>query len=117
MARYDDLDTTAIAYTTFVSTVILVIIILLGRALCYSWLESEEERKLGQANYVAADRAIGEQLSVLDGYQKVQVELPGQPDPSNPEAEVAPQVQEKVRIPISKAKELVLEQYQVKPST
>lgn len=117
MARYDDLDTTAIAYTTFVSTVILLLIILLGRALCYAWLESEDERKLGQASYTTADRAISEQLSKLDGYKKTEVEMPGVPDPANPDAEVKPQLVEKVLIPLDKAKELVLEQYQAEPAT
>lgn len=113
MARYDDLNTTAIAYTTFISSILLVIIILLGRALCYVWIETEDQRKLSTASYEVSDRLIGEQKSMLSGYQTVRVELPPA-EGADPAA--APQYEERVRIPIEKAKELLLKDLAAEPS-
>ncbi len=113
MARYDDLNTTAIAYTTFISSIVLVIIILLGRALCYAWMETEDQRKLTNASYEVSDRMIGEQKALLSGYSTMQVELPAieGADPKAP-----PQFEERVRIPIEKAKELLLKDLATAPS-
>lgn len=113
MARYDDLNTTAIAYTTFISSIVLVIIILLGRASCYAWIETEDQRKLSGASYEVSDRMIGEQKALLNGYSRIKVELPPVEgaDPATP-----PQFEERVRIPIEKAKELLLKDFASEPS-
>ncbi|MEZ6151380.1 MAG: hypothetical protein R3C09_14765 [Pirellulaceae bacterium] len=73
MARYDDLSTGPIAYAAFVSTVILLVVILLVRALCYSWVESEDAKRLVDARYVASDAEIARQKSEIANYAKVQV--------------------------------------------
>ena len=118
MARYDDLNTSAIAYTTFVSTIILLIIILLGRALCYAWIETEDERKLAESHYVNSDLAIGEQKAMLSGYNRVQVEVPPLPaaDGQAVDGEPQPAYVERVHIPIEKAKELLFQDLSVEPS-
>ena len=117
MARYDDLNTRAIAYTTFVSAIILLLIILLGRALCYAWIENEDERKLADAHYVSSDQIIREQKETLADYKKVQVELPPleTEDPAAPPAE--PLTEERVHIPIDHAKNLLLKELSSEPST
>jgi hypothetical protein len=39
MARYDDLNTKTIGYLTFLSSILLVVIILLLQALTYNWID------------------------------------------------------------------------------
>ena len=119
MARYDDLNTTAIAYTTFISSIILLLIILLGRALCYTWIESEDERKLANARYVTSDAAISDQKAMLDGYRKVQIELPAPPpeEDADPQGEPEIVIEERVHIPIDKARELLLKELAQEPTT
>jgi hypothetical protein len=113
MARYDDLDTTAIAYTTFVSTVILLLIILLGRAMSYAWIEAEDDRKLSETRYVSSDRAIREQLERIGGYRKVKLEVPVEP---TADGEPIPSYEQKLHIPIDKARDLILNELSPKPS-
>ena len=112
MARYDDLETGSIAYATFLSCILLIIIILLVRALCYSWLEGEDDRKLADAHYVTADAEISEQKSNLSGYKKVMVEvMPPPAEDGQPSAAAdEPKLEERIRIPIDRAKELLLEE-------
>lgn len=108
MARYDDLNTGAIAYATFVSSVLLLVIILLVRALCYSWVEAEDARKLSEAHYYSADRMISEQKATLSGYKKETVEVPAE---DGADAQAEPVSTERLLIPIDRAKELILEEY------
>jgi len=106
MARYDDLSTGPIAYAAFVSTIVLVVIILLVRALCYSWVEAEDLRKLSDAHYTSADVAIAEQKSKISNYGKQMVEVAA-PEGSDPSG--APQQEERLIIPVARAKEMLLQ--------
>lgn len=109
MARYDDLNTGVIAYATFLSSIALVVIILLIRALCYYWVESEDARKLADAHYTASDEEISEQKAMVDGYLKVMVEVPA---PAGAEGEAAePTTEERIHIPVTRAKEILLEEW------
>lgn len=108
MARYDDLSTGPIAYAAFVSTVIFVVIVLLIRALCYSWVEAEDDRKLANAHYTQADSAIAAQKARLSSYGKNVVEIPAA-DSSDPNA--APTQQERLQIPVSRAAEILLQDW------
>ncbi len=114
MARYDDLNTTIIGYVTFVSSVLLLIIILLVRALCYSWIDGEDQRKLADAHYVAADQAISEQKAAVSRYAKVMVEVApaeGESVPPAATTEAAtPVMQPRLHIPVERAKRLLLEE-------
>ena len=111
MARYDDLDTGSSAYATFVSSVLLLVIILLIRALCCSWVEGEDIRKLADAHYTSSDNTISQQKVRISGYEKVMVEVA---PPSDPEAgEDQPQepvMEERLHIPVERAKELLLKE-------
>lgn len=104
MARYDDLHTGTIAYATFLSSIVLIVIILLIRALCYYWVEGEEARKLADAHYVTSDQEISDQKAMLDGYQKVKIEIPAMGD-------VEAKTEERIHIPLSRAKELLIEEW------
>jgi hypothetical protein len=103
--RYDDLATGTIAYATLLSCSVLVIVILSVRALCCAWVESEEARKTANAHYYTSDEEISEQKAVLAGYsiETVQVEGSGGEDAAVTDAE-------KIRIPIERAKSLLLEE-------
>ena len=104
MARYDDLHTGTIAYATFLSSIVLIVIILLIRALCFYWVESEETRKLADAHYFSSDEEISDQKAMLDGYKTVKIEIPAMGD-----AEA--RTEEKLHIPLSRAKELIIEEW------
>lgn len=125
MARYDDLNTKTISYLTFLSAVLLVVTILLLQALCYNWIEWQEDLKYTKQSYNSSDEVIQAQKQSLTNYEKVQVTIPvkpaaaagandgaGQPpkagDPAQP---AAPQMEtvERVHIPIERAKVLILE--------
>lgn len=116
MARYDDLNTSAIAYTTFVSSILLVIIILLGRALCYAWIGGEDDRKLANAHYTSSDQMISKQKSAIDKFETVKVEVPPDAgaDPNNPPAAV---YEDRLHIPVSEAKKLLLQELTTGPKT
>ena len=101
MARYDDLNTGAIAYTAFISTVILLIVILLGRALCYALVVGEMERKTANAVYSGSDDEISEQKSILSGYYLEEVPVVTEAGEETTE--------ERLRIPVEEAKKLVFE--------
>ena len=105
MARYDDLDTGAIAYATFLSCILLILIILLVRALCFYWVEGENDRKLADAHYVSADQVISEQKAQISGYGVAEVEVAAPADSQEP---AAPKLEERIHIPVEKAKELLL---------
>ncbi|RMF43435.1 MAG: hypothetical protein D6753_05100 [Planctomycetota bacterium] len=106
MARYDDLNTRSIGYAALVSTIILLLIILALRALCYGWIEGEVQRKLANAHYPEADAVLEEQRELLETYGKNIVELP--PPPDKPDAE--PQKVERLRIPVDRAAQLFLQE-------
>lgn len=108
MARYDDLDTKTIAYTTFVSTVLLVVIILCVQALCYNWLDSVEEARITDQGYKNSDATIREQLLKLDGYQWAEVPVAAEPGQPEPKAGEPPKTVKKLQIPIERAKQLLL---------
>lgn len=108
MARYDDLSTGPIAYAAFVSTIIFVVIFLLIRALCYSWVETEEARKFAEAHYVSSDQAIAQQKSKIQKYDKQTVEIPP-PEGSAPNTPSS--VEERILIPVSRAKEVLMQDW------
>ncbi|MEO8268274.1 MAG: hypothetical protein ABI557_01060 [Aureliella sp.] len=118
MARYDDLSTGPIAYAAFVSTVILLVIILLVRALCYSWVDAEEAKRLADAHYVASDVEILRQKSEIATYAKVQVPatIPEGADGSAQDAgatgsEADPKMEDRLHIPVAVAEELLLKDW------
>ncbi len=107
MARYDDLKTGPIAYAAFVSTVSLVILILLFRALCYSWIGYEDETKVANAHYVSADAKIAEQVSRISSYDKEMVDVA---PPAGSEASQPPTQVERLHIPVTQAKAILLKE-------
>jgi hypothetical protein len=113
MARYDDLNTKTIGYITFVSVILLAVAILLLQALCYNWIERQEEIKLTKQNYYSSDEAIQKQKDSLESYGKVTEEVPVEPPKDGaPAAAGAAQMQsvERIRIPIERAESLLLEE-------
>ena len=112
--RYDDLNTGAIAYATFVSCIVLLVTILAVRALCFAWVESEEASKLAEASYTTADNVISEQQSRLVGYDKRMVEITvpvdGQAESPDGAVEMETKAEERIQIPISRAKELIFDE-------
>lgn len=113
MARYDDLNTGAIAYSTFVGAILLLIIILLGRALCYAWIEREDARKVANASYTASDQKVSNQRGELAEYRTRTIQLASGDEGFGEE----PEEKELLVIPIERAKELVLEEVGESPKT
>ncbi len=112
MARYDDLNTNAIAYTTFVSCVLLLLTILITQALCFNWLESREDFRVSKESYTSSDANIAAQKQVLEGYQWVEMDAPADQSKALPEAnKVAPKIK-KLQIPLERATELILKSAQ-----
>lgn len=116
MARYDDLSTGTIAYLTFMSCGLLAVTVLLLQALCYNWIDWQEDTKLVKQSYHSSDKALAQQRDSLKDYDSVEVEVPiEQPstDPAQP-----PKVEMKkvprTYIPIDRAKELLLEELKAK---
>ncbi len=112
MARYDDLDTGAIAYASLLSCILLLLIILLVRALCFYWVEGESDRKMADSHYVSADEEIREQKDQISGYRVEEVEVPK----VGAEADAAPEMEERIHIPVEKAKELLLNEFATTPA-
>lgn len=108
MAHYDDLKSGAIAYAAFVSVVLLVIVVLLVRALCFSWIEAEDAKKLTNASYVSADKEIARQKSQISNYAKLQV--PAVSDRATA-ADAAPKMEDQLHIPVARARELLLKEW------
>lgn len=108
MARYDDLNTTAIGYATFVSSILLLVIILLVRALCYSWVGGEDARKTENAHYVEADAMIAAQKERISLRGTVEVEVAPAEGSAPPAADAVPKMEKRLHIPIDEAKELLL---------
>ncbi len=112
MARYDDLNTTSIAYATFISAVVLFVIILLIQALTYNWLTGEAERKLATSHYISADAEIKKQKARLDGYQQVMVEvIPPAADGAVAAEAVTSTKEKRIYIPMEQAESLILKEF------
>ena len=113
MARYDDLNTRTIGYLTFISSVLLVVTILLLQALCYNWIDWQEETKLTKQSYQSSDDLIQAQKASMQSYGKVQVEVPVEPPAGGTDgasAAVQMKTEERLQIPIERAKALLLEE-------
>lgn len=104
MARYDDLNTTMIGYAAFISSLLLIVIIVGVEALSYYWENSMQEAALSKSEYTQS-------LDVLDAQRKSlnitgEVEVPA-PAPAKGEAPKPPT--KRYQIPIEKAKALTIE--------
>jgi hypothetical protein len=104
MARYDDLNTTMIAYGTVLSIVVLVIVLQGTQALTYNMVNSEDSLKSRTATDTASV-VKSEQIKALSGYKKAQV-----PD----EASQTGGTKEVLMIPIEDAKQIVLKEFSKK---
>ncbi len=107
MARYDDLDTSTIALSAVVSAVVLLILILAGRAVSYAWENSAEERKSQATVYHDADNAIAQQKSVLSEFGMVEI----------PAEEEGQDAAKRIVIPIDRAYELIRQELSQPPNT
>lgn len=106
MARYDDLNTKGIAYTTVLSVVILVIILQGTQALCYNMLNYESSRK-DTKQLDAATVAKSEQLLSLSGYKRVEVVDEAAPPAKKGEPTAMKKV---IHIPVIDAQKLILKE-------
>lgn len=107
MARYDDLDTKAIATATVVSSIVLIILILAGRALSYTWESYIESARTEKAKYHASDDAIAAQKAVLTASGKVQ----------DPPLQEGGEPTTRIVLPLSKAQEIVGKELSFSPNT
>jgi hypothetical protein len=116
MARYDDLDTTSIGFAAVISSVVLLILILLGRAIAYGWANSAEDRKSQTARYVISETEIARQKALLAEFAQVRLE---EVESAEGEAASEPEEESSVRlvIPVGNALELVSEELSSEPST
>lgn len=108
--RYDDLNTGAIAFATVVSCIVLVLTILSVRALTTAWVESEEERKMAQASYTAADDEISEQRARLVGYGVREVEVAAPTSGDGDEESTESTMEKRIKIPLDQAKDLLMDE-------
>jgi hypothetical protein len=116
LARYDDLNTKTIGYLTFMSVILLIVIILLLQALTYNWIEWQEEAKLIKQGYPSSDEVIQQQLSTiqLKAPTKVMEEVVEEPAPAGNDgagaapAQPEPKQVERIHIPIERAQQRVL---------
>jgi hypothetical protein len=106
MARYDDLNTSTIAYATLVSCLGLVLIVLLLQSLTFGWIGAEEHRKLVESHYTASDEDIALQKSKLNRYAEELVEIIPPADPASTTPPKPVQVP-RLHIPISQAQALL----------
>lgn len=112
MARYDDLNTSTLGYLTFMSVILLTVTVLLLQALCYNWIDWQEDGKLVKQSYKASDAILEAQKTSLTKYQTVKVEVPIKQDPGAPKVPDAPttEMKERNNIPIERAEAILLEQ-------
>lgn len=112
MARYDDLNTSTLGYLTFLSVILLTITVLLLQALCYNWIDWQEESKLIKQSYKSSDAVLETQKASLTKYETVQVEVPIKLDPNAPKDPNAPTTKSEPRnfIPIDRAEAILLDQ-------
>ncbi len=107
MARYDDLDTSSIALVTIISSVILLILILGGRAASSAWETAYDDLKTEHAKYVQSDEKIAGQKALLTKAGRIEV----------PPVEEGKEPTQRLTIPIEKAIELVKEELKAKAQT
>lgn len=110
MARYDDLNTSSIAYATFISSIVLLVVILLVQALTYNWILGEDDRKLTVSHYGSSDSEIARQKARLDGYQQVEVEVTPPSSGAAPTEPVVPVKEKRLHIPMKQAQSLILKE-------
>jgi hypothetical protein len=117
--RYDDLNTSAIAFATVVGCIVLLLTILSVRALCSAWVAAEEDKKLAGASYTSADDEISEQLTRLSGYSVNEVEVAATGEGSEGQDSEGTIVEKRIQIPLDKAKQILFEdlQSEASPST
>lgn len=110
MARYDDLNTSMIGYSTLLSSILLLAIILGVQALSYNWQNAEDERKLMQQEYRSSSAVLKQQYESLNGYQLVKEPLIEEPTPgSTPDPTAEPKMVDRIQIPITEAMKIVVE--------
>jgi beta-lactamase regulating signal transducer with metallopeptidase domain len=107
MARYDDLDTKTIAIATIVSSIVLVVLILGGRALSYTWQSYAEEHQINKAKYTTADDTIAAQKAVLQTSGKIQ----------DPPLQEGTEPVSRIAVPVSTAQELISKELGTQPKT
>jgi hypothetical protein len=107
MTRYDDLDTKTIAISAVVSSIVLVVLILGGRALAYQWENRAEEEKVKGSKYEVSDAEIASQKKILMTSGKVQ----------DPPAKEGQESKTRICIPIDKAWKAVSSELSRKSST
>jgi hypothetical protein len=107
MARYDDLDTKTIAIAAIVSSIVLVVLILGGRALSYTWQSYAEELRTEKARYTTSDEAIAAQKAVLQTSGKVQ----------DPPLQEGTEPVTRLVVPVSAAQELISKELGTQPKT
>lgn len=113
MARYDDLNTKTIGYISFVSVILLAVAILLLQALCYNWINHQDEAKLTSQSYQSSDELIQKQKQSLESFGKVTEQVPVEPPKDGsqpPPGQEQVQTVERIRIPIERAEALLLEE-------
>lgn len=108
MARYDDLNTSSIAYATLVSTIVLLIVVLLVQALTYNWLVGEDQRKLTETHYHSADNEIARQKSKLESYGPAEA-LP-KPEGQQQAEPAAEAKKDRYKIPLKQAQILIMQE-------
>ncbi len=113
MARYDDLNTSAIAYATFVSSILLLVIVLLVQSLTFNWILGEDERKLADSHYTTSDNEIAAQKAKLEVFEKVMVEvIPPAADGAAPGEAAKPVTEKRIHVPIKQALTSILKEAQ-----
>lgn len=116
MARYDDLNTSTLGYLTFMSVILLIVTVLLLQALCYNWIDWQEDSKVVKQSYTSSDEILTAQRKSLEGYSKVKVEVPVEAPPAADGSAAPAQMQtvERIQIPIDRAQSLMLEKFKGK---
>ncbi|MFO1063675.1 MAG: hypothetical protein U0892_07400 [Pirellulales bacterium] len=121
LTRYDDLNTKTIGYLTFMSVLLLIVIILLLQALCYNWIDWQEESKLLKQGYPSSDAAIAKQRESLSAYGEVDEVIMEQPAAGkdgtvDPNAKPVEKKIHRSLIPISEAEKLLLGELKTVPA-
>lgn len=107
MARYDDLDTKAIAIATLISCILLVVLILAGTAISYDWQNSAEEGRTAKAKYTASDEAIAAQKALLQTSGQIQ----------DPPLQEGGEPVTRIAVPIDRAQDLISKELGTQPKT
>lgn len=107
MARYDDLDTRTIGMAAVISSIVLFILILAGRAMAYAWQGTYEEELLVNARYETSENEIAAQKAVLTKTGKV----------IDPPVKEGANPTERNVMPIDKALQLIGKELSTQPKT